>query len=103
MITARSKARETLNAQRLVCERAERELDLGPHYERINLMMDLDSLPDLDLQALLAFPALDFAHDIYGIISHMDRSCYPGRLTDCFVPRAAIQQPQPAQLSVGPL
>lgn len=85
--TATAKARETLIAQGRVCDRAERELSM-PCYERINLMMNLDSIPDLDLELLLSFPPLDFSHDIHGIRRHMDRSTFPGTLKDCFVPRA---------------
>lgn len=53
--------------------------------------MDLDSVPELDLEGLLKAKPFDFAHDICGIIRHMDRSSYPGKLTDCFVPRFARQ------------
>lgn len=82
--------RQELELQVKVCERAERDIPgLKKHYKRINLMMDLDSLPDLDLQALLEFPPFDFAHDICGIIRHMDRSSYPGKLKDCFSPRCS--------------
>ena len=80
--------RRTNDLQVEVCKRAERELPMPPSYKRINLIMDLDSCPDLDLAALLAFPKFDFAHDVFGIMRHMDRSQYPGILTDCFSPRA---------------
>jgi len=30
-----------------------------------------------------------FAHDVIGIVGHMDRSSYPGTVGDCFVPRVA--------------
>lgn len=42
---------------------------------------------DLDLDRLLAFPDFDFAHDIAGMLAHIDRET--GRLTRCFLPRAA--------------
>lgn len=74
-----------LELQAKVCERAERECPTGDN--RITMMMDLDSVPELDLRALLDAPAIDFAHDIHGIRRHMDRSTYPGKLTGCFVPR----------------
>lgn len=79
--------REHMTKCAKVCERAEAELSLGPGYERINLIMDLESLADLNVDRLLAAPAFDFGHDIYGIMRHMDRSNYPGRLTGCFGPR----------------
>jgi hypothetical protein len=59
----------------------------------MSLMMDLDSVPDLDLQKLLEAPSFDFAHDICGIIRHMDRSTYPGNLKDCFRPRCCHSKP----------
>lgn len=83
--------RRLLRLQAKVCERAEKELAScqGPNYERINLMMDLESLPDLNLSRLLEADAFNFAHDINGIIRHMDRSKYPGKLTGCFEPRCS--------------
>lgn len=54
--------------------------------------MDLDSVPDLDRQALLDAPWQDFAHDIGGIMQYMDRSTYPGKLMQCFVPRCSKRQ-----------
>lgn len=79
--------REIFDLQVKVCERAEREIFKGKTSGRMSLIMDLDSVPGLDLKALLEAPAFDFAHDICGILRHMDRSSYPGKLTDCFVPR----------------
>lgn len=70
-----------------VCLRAEANLGFDPK-KRTSLLMDLESL-DLDLGRLLAFPPFDFAHDIHGIRRHMDRSEFPGKLTDCFVPRCS--------------
>lgn len=60
------------------------------HRVKINrgsLIMDLESLPDLDLERLLSFPDSDFAHDVFGIRRHMDRKQWPGKLTGCFEPR----------------
>lgn len=79
-----------MDMQVKVCERAEKELK-PLVSDRMSLMMDLDSVPELDLEKLLAAPAFDFAHDIVGIVHHMDRSTYPGKLTDCFLPRCARQ------------
>lgn len=81
-----------LDLQKRVCERAEKEIKgLAGRGDRMSLMMDLDSVPELDLEKLLTAPAFDFAHDICGIVRHMDRSTYPGKLTDCFWPRCARQ------------
>lgn len=74
--------------QTKVIDRAFIEIpNLRHEVPRFSLMMDLDSVKDLDLGLLLEAPKFDFAHDICGIIRHMDRSTYPGKLKDCFVPR----------------
>jgi hypothetical protein len=71
-----------------IAERAERDIKgWKKRVTRMSFIMDLCSVPDLDLPALLAAPAFDFAHDVCGIVRHMDRGHYPGTLTDCFVPR----------------
>lgn len=86
-------ARLRLDLQVKVCERAEKDLSgLKKICDRTSLLMDLGSVPELDLPKLLAAPAFDFAHDIWGIIRHMDRSSYPGKLRDCFWPRCAHQE-----------
>jgi hypothetical protein len=69
-----------------VVNRAIREIK-HRKINRLFLTMDINSLPDLDLDRLLAAPDFDFAHDIIGILRHMDRSAYPGKLTGCFEPR----------------
>lgn len=69
-----------------VLDRVERDIPALRH-DRISLTMDLESVPDLDLEGLLTASPLDFTHDICGIVRHMDRSSFPGKLTDCFVPR----------------
>ena len=56
--------------------------------DRTSLHMDLESA-DVDYDRLASFPDFDFAHDILGVQRHMDRSSYPGKLTDCFLPRSA--------------
>lgn len=70
--------------QRKVADRAESEFG---RLDRMSLIMDLDSIPDLDLAVLLAAPFDDFRHDISGILQYMDRGSYPGKLTCCFRPR----------------
>lgn len=41
----------------------------------------------LKLEALLDAPAFDFAHDVYGISRHINRTT--GKIGDCFLPRFA--------------
>lgn len=84
-----TEARRQCDLQIKVLDRAFRELDL--RCDRLSLVMDLDSIPELDLEKLLNAPKFDFAHDIYGIRRHMDRTSFPGKLTDCFWPRCCKQ------------
>ncbi len=74
-----------------VLDRAERELTLH-NYKRTTLLMDLEGIPGLDLEALTTVAFLDFSHDIHGIRRHMDRSTYPGKLMDCFEPRCMLAE-----------
>ncbi len=84
--------RRQFELQVKICERAEREIKaVKEQVSRTSFLMDLDSVPELDLDKLLYAPKFDFAHDICGIIRHMDRSSYPGKLMNCFWPRCASQ------------
>lgn len=42
----------------------------------------------LDLDGLAEAEPFDFAHDVSGIVRHIDRDT--GKLTDCFLPRYSI-------------
>lgn len=77
-----------------VCQRAERELS-GLNISRTSLVMDLESVPELDLPRLLAAPLADFQHDILGITRNMDRRTCPGKLTNLFWPRCTLPTAQP--------
>lgn len=58
--------------------------------DRTTLWMDLLAAHNqypLDLEALAEADPENFAHDIAGIVGHIDRRT--GKLTDCFVPRYA--------------
>ena len=61
------------------------------HTDRLTLAMDLTACHlngcPLDLDRLLGASEADFAHDIAGIVRHLDRET--GQLGDCFVPRCA--------------
>jgi len=68
-------------------------LSLTPR-NRTSLIMDMASVEqdetiEMDWQGVLEAKEFDFFHVIGGIIRHMDRSSYPGKLTGCFVPRFA--------------
>src|SRR5688572_23288369 len=77
----------------LILDRAEKEGVI----DRVSLEMDLDTCHSngcpLDFAKLLAAPAFDFVHDIYGIIRHMDRTT--GELRNCFLPRCSQPQREP--------
>ena len=78
-----------LEAERIkmIVERAERLLR---GVDRLGLAMDLTATHTngcpLDLPKLLHAPDFDFAHDIWGIHRHLDRTT--GKLS-CFLPRCA--------------
>ncbi len=59
-------------------------------FDAFSLSMDLtlcNARKHVDLARLLAFGLGDFAHDVSGILRHLDRET--GELTDCFLPRCA--------------
>lgn len=61
---------------------------LGVKRNAIQYMMDLDAVHEktpLDLKALAEADDGNFAHDVFGIMRHLDREA--GVLTDFFVPR----------------
>lgn len=66
---------------------AECNLPCGPTH----IMMDITAVhlndTKLDLEKLLKADEFNFAHDIYGIYSHLNRKT--GKLKNCFLPRCA--------------
>ena len=88
----------TLEDARLINRIAERaeNLAVGQNitFDRLSCEMDvtathLNGTP-LDLQKFLDFDDFNFAHDIAGILRHIDRST--GKLTGFFLPRCALKQ-----------
>ena len=69
--------------------------DAGHEYEKMTALMDIESahtqIP-MHLDKLRDADDFNFAHDVFGIRGHMDRTEYPGKLTGCFVPRFAMKQ-----------
>lgn len=66
----------------------------GGEWDKIEAHMDIRSAHldcGLVLHELLAADDFNFAHDVFGIRGHMDRTKYPGKLVDCFLPRYAIK------------
>lgn len=76
-----------------IAERAKRELFRDPDTpSMIHLLMDITATHAngnrLRLRELLEADAFNFAHDIHGIVRHIDRET--GELKDFFVPRFAL-------------
>jgi hypothetical protein len=69
-----------------IVARATGELEID---DRVSLTMDLTAChcngTPLDLPKLLAFDKFNFAHDIYGIMSHLSRK--DGEIKHGFLPR----------------
>lgn len=83
------------SGQRLIVQLAKRAVKLadrhGVDYDFISLDMDLLACHangnPLDLDKLMAADDFNFAHDVFGIRRHIDRTT--GELKDCFVPRCS--------------
>lgn len=78
---------------------------LGLDGTRLDLDMDLcathaNGCP-MDFAKLLAADDFNFAHDIYGIRRHIDRTT--GKLTRCFLPRCHKPKRRRAPVSSSPL
>ena len=76
-----------------IVDRAFEEIDVlnDKGFTCMDVLMDITACHangcPLDLEKMLAAPKFDFAHDVCGIIGHLDRST--GQLVDCFLPRCA--------------
>jgi len=72
-----------------ICKRAMKELTIEDEW--IDLSMDITAChlngTKLDLQKLLNADKFNFAHDVQGIRSHINRST--GKIMDCFLPRCS--------------
>lgn len=63
--------------------------------ERLSLLMDLESADEmfnLRLEDLLSANNFNFAHDIVGIVNNINRSEFPAKDFNLFVPRYANNQ-----------
>lgn len=69
----------------------------GIDYKQMDAMMDIEATHSngcpLRLFDLLAADNFNFAHDVFGILRHINRET--GQLENCFVPRFA----QPEQIA----
>lgn len=66
----------------------------GENLDRLGVEMDITAChangTPLRLQELLDADAFNFAHDVFGIRRHIDRST--GKMLNCFVPRFAREE-----------
>jgi hypothetical protein len=87
----------TLQEALMIGKIVKRALTFMPGLDPLTMNIDVAATHangcPLDLPALLSAPDLDFLHDICGIREHIDRET--GRLTDCFIPRSAAENPEP--------
>lgn len=71
----------------------------GPQLDRMSLHMDIVACHKngnpLDLDRLYAADDFNFAHDVFGIVRHIDRST--GQLGDMFSPRYHARTPAKAK------
>ena len=77
----------------IVARAAKALREQGRRLDRASLHMDLSATHakcPLRLRELLDADDFNFAHDVFGIMRHMDRST--GELGDCFLPRFAARQ-----------
>jgi len=80
----------TVEEHRLISNILKRATRAFPGIDHLSLAMDLEACHSqcpLDLPGLLAAKDGDFAHDVGGIVRHIDRE--DGTLRDCFVPRCS--------------
>jgi len=75
----------------LITKISDRAIKLFPQLNKLNLHMDISATHvsgcELDLDKLLDFDDFNFAHDVAGIVGHLDRKT--GQLKDCFLPRCS--------------
>lgn len=86
-------AEEAEAVKAIIARAAAMEKAAHRRLDRLSLNMDLSAAHaavGLDLARLAAFPDFDFAHDVYGIMRHMDRTT--GKLGGYFLPRCTRRQ-----------
>jgi len=80
-----------MNELNVIGKIVRRAATMTAELDRLSLHIDLDACMrecPLDLDALLNADDANFAHDVFGIVRHMDRTT--GQLTGCFRPRFAL-------------
>lgn len=91
-----SRIKTSLEDVKLAALIAKRAVGLNSDVVLIEVAMDIEAAHwkrPLYLRNLLAASDENFAHDVFGIIRHLDRET--GELRDCFVPRYAVRRASP--------
>jgi len=88
-----TRQKETMEIEAAIAKRAiAMTTEHGISYTYMDTVMDVDACHSngnpLKLQELLEADDFNFAHDIFGIRQHIDRTT--GKLQNCFVPRYSI-------------
>lgn len=93
MISFNTTKAETRTIQSIADRAAAMAQTEGEEYPRVEAMMDLTAVHangcKLRLDELLAAEPFDFAHDVFGIRRHLNRST--GQLENHFWPRYAVR------------
>ena len=95
MTAGRSQTHATRREAILIAEIADRAVEkaaeLGLEVDKHDVIMAVSLVHHgdcpLDLESLRTAPDFDFAHDVFGILKHLDPKLM--ELTDCFLPRCA--------------
>jgi len=91
MIKWENMTSEDINNINIICKRVKNSF---PDIDYVSLQMDLHAVHmcgcKLDFLKLLEFDEFNFAHDIYGIMNHINRES--GELKKCFLPRCLYKE-----------
>jgi len=93
MIINWSRNKATIEVEAAIARRAlNAAAKLDIRYSQMDAVMDIDACHSngnpLKLRELLEADDSNFAHDVFGIRAHIDRST--GKLNDCFIPRYSL-------------
>jgi len=88
MINFPDLSRETMNKIDKINIRAAKMAEkLGYPFDFVSRSMDIQAVAEtINLDVLLGFDDSNFAHDVFGIYKHLNRSTL--ELEDCFSPRS---------------
>lgn len=87
-----TKDKEVMDLEAQIARRAVKMArEFSIEYDQMTAVMDLDACHSngcpLKLQELLGADNFNFAHDVFGIRTHINRTS--GQLENCFLPRYA--------------